>query len=128
MSENLERVTTEEYLQMFCEDTGYTPLTDTWELFSQAELCSLELDPTLQAIRAVFNQLHDKYCHNYKEYTELVIFLNWKIWAWHDQLKLYNKQAEEFIALYNELWAFADNYACDNFVGEELSYFLHTTD
>ena len=47
--------------------------------------------------------------------------LNWKIWE-------HNEHNEEYASLYNELWEEADNYAMEHFKGEDLNYYLSTTD
>ena len=74
------------------------------------------------AIRDTFNRAFNEWKSNYVYLTELVISLNWKIW------EHYEKGNQEIAKVYNELWEQADNYACENLKGEELSFFYRVTD
>ena len=47
--------------------------------------------------------------------------LNHKIWQHY-------QKNETLAALYDTLWREADEWACDNLKGDELSYFYQTTD
>ena len=74
------------------------------------------------AIRDTFNRAFNEWKENYIYLTELVMVLNWKWWA-------HFEDGNESIAkVYDELFGKADMYACDNLNGEELAYFLNTTD
>ena len=74
------------------------------------------------AIRDTFNRAFNEWKSNYVYLTELVISLNWKIW------EHYEKGNQEIAKVYNELWEQADNFACENLKGEELSFFYNVTD
>lgn len=71
----------------------------------------------------------DKYGYNitnewkddYKFFTELTLVLNHKIWQHY-------KSNRELAALYDRLWREADEYAMNNFKGEELDYYYRVTD
>ena len=53
--------------------------------------------------------------------TELVMVLNWKI-AEH-----YRKN-DKLAEMYDELWHKADEWMYDHFDGDDLQYFMRTTD
>lgn len=67
----------------------------------------------------VFQQWHD----DYRYLTDLVIVLNRKLWSHWEK-----DPDSPFIALYNELWAAANDYALDNLKGAKLDYFLKAVD
>ena len=95
--------------------TGYKPITTFYEDFSIADWFGVS------AIRDTFNRAFKHWKGDYKDLTELVMALNWKIWEHYDT-------NEAIARVYNELWEKADQYALDNLKGEELSYFLRTID
>lgn len=74
------------------------------------------------AIKDTFKRAFNEWKSNYVYLTELVITLNFKIW------EHYENGNQELASLYNELWEEADNYACENLKGEELSFFYRVTD
>lgn len=97
------------------EQTGYELKTGLWDDFCLADASG----PS--AIRNTYTKAMKYNKDNYIALTELVMVLNWKIW------QHYKKNT--FIAkLYNELWEKADEYAMNNLKGDELTYFLRTTD
>ena len=75
----------------------------------------------IPAIRDTYNRAFEEWKDNYIYLTELVMVLNWKIWQWYGKI-------EEFAEVYNELWEMADSYAMENLHGEEMNYFIRTTD
>lgn len=74
------------------------------------------------AIQDTYNRAFKEWHTNYKMLTELVIALNQKIW------EHYEKDSQAYAELYNTLWGQADTYALDHLKGEELTYFIDTTD
>lgn len=67
----------------------------------------------------VFQQWHD----DYRYLTDLVIVLNRKLWShWEED------PDSPFTALYNELWAAANDCALDNLKGPQLAYFIEQVD
>lgn len=94
---------------------GYETITSFYLDFSVAEELGSE------AIKSVFNNVFNKYKHDYKYLTELVMVLNWKMYEYCESNCSLGK-------VYGDLWAIADTYACDNLKGAELKYFLRTTD
>jgi hypothetical protein len=95
--------------------TGYKPITTFYEDFSIADAFGE------RAVKDTFNRAFKEWKHNYKYLTELVMALNWKIWEHYEH-------NERLAKLYNDLWEKADQYACENLKGEELSYFYETVD
>ena len=89
------------------EMTGYTPITTYYTDFGIAERFG--------------RKAKQNWGNNVKYFTEIVMVLNWKIWE-------HNEHNEEYVSLYNELWEEADNYAMEHFKGEDLNYYLSTTD
>lgn len=95
---------------------GYNFQTTFWSDFTIAESFGPE------AIIDTFNRAFNEWKSDYIYLTELVLVLNWKLWTF------YESGRQDLAALYDKLWKEADSYAYDNLKGEELSYFLNTTD
>ena len=95
--------------------TGYKPITTFYTDFSIADWFGES------AIRDTFKRAFNGWKNNHKYLTELVMALNWKIWEHYET-------NERYAEVYHELWEKADGWAMDNLKGEELSYFLRTTD
>lgn len=95
--------------------TGYRPFTTFFEDFSIAETFGVD------AVRETYTRAFNEWKNNYKYLTEFVMVLNWK-------MQEHYQHNDTLATLYNELWAKADGWACDNLQGEELNYFYRTTD
>ena len=96
--------------------TGYKPITTFYEDFLIADNFGQA------AIKDTFKRgFETAKFMGYKELTEFVMVLNWKIWEHYET-------NEPLARLYNELWEAADLYATENLKGDELSYFYRTTD
>ena len=96
--------------------TGYEPKTTYWEDFSIADgFGAKEVVDTFDRAFTTDTKSDVEYI------TELVMVLNWKI---H---QFYEKQPK-LAAVYNRLWAKADSWCMDNLKGDDLDYFLKTTD
>lgn len=95
---------------------GYEMKTTFWQDFSIAERFGIS------AIKDTYNRAFNEWKHDYVYLTELVLVLNWKGWAFYDNGKT------EISNVYFELWEQTDNYAYENLEGDELNYFLRTTD
>lgn len=89
--------------------------TTFWSDFSIAEKFGES------AIRDTYKRAFKEWKNNAEYVTELVLVLNWKIWA------LY-KTNEPIARVYNELWAKTNDWCLDNLKGEDLDYFISTTD
>ena len=96
--------------------TGYKPITTFYEDFSIADNFGMA------AVKDTYKRgLESAKFMGYKELTEFVMALNWKIWEHYEN-------NEPLAKLYNDLWEEDDYYACDNLKGEELDYFFQTID
>ena len=95
--------------------TGYKPITTFYEDFSIADNFGEE------AIEDTYNRAFKNWKEDYKYLTELVIVLNWKIWAWYEK-------DYKIAKLYDTLWRKTQDYALKHLTGEELTYYLRTTD
>jgi len=95
---------------------GYETKTTFWEDFSIAERYNLK------AIRDTFNRAFKEWKSNAEYLTELVLVMNWKLWA------KFKVGMMEQAKLYDELWRAANQYALRNLKGKDLEYFLATTD
>ena len=94
---------------------GYTPLTTFWEDFSLADHFGIT------AITDTYERAFREWKGDYQMMTELVMVLNHKIWQHY--------QKNEAIALtYNRLWEKLSNWCMDTFTGEQLDYYMTTTD
>lgn len=74
------------------------------------------------AVKDTFNRAFNEWKNDYRYLTDLVMVTNHKIW------QHYENGNERLARVYDELWRTADNYACTNLKGEELSYFFRVTD
>lgn len=93
---------------------GYETKTTFWDDFTIAEVFGES------AIKATYKRAFKQWRKNYEYLTELVMVLNWKMWAHEEDAHL--------CRLYHDLWANADEYACLNLKDGELEYFYQTTD
>lgn len=59
---------------------------------------------------------------NVQMYTALVLNLNWLIWEHYEAGNM------KLAKLYDELWRKADEWACENFKGEDARYYFQETD
>lgn len=74
------------------------------------------------AIRDTFERSFNDFKADYIMLTELCIILNWKLWEYHE------KNNEDMVILYDELWGKANDYAIENLKGKELDHFYSLTD
>ena len=94
---------------------GYEMTTTFWEDFSIADYFGVG------AVIDTFKRAFNEWKGNYVYLTELVIVLNHKIWQHYET-------RESLARAYQDLWEKADEYACENLKGEELSFFYRITD
>ena len=97
------------------ELTGYQPITTFYMDFSIADRFGIS------AIKDTYRRAFKEWKSNYKYLTELVMVLNWKTWEHYEQ-------DDTKAQLYQDLFETARSYALDNLEGEELSYYIRTTD
>lgn len=98
---------------------GYEPKTTFWGDFGVADVfSSIEPESIYDTYRRAFNGYKDD-----REYgTELAMVLNHKSW------EHYTKGNEKLTKIYAELFSKLDEYILDNWKGEDLNYYLKTTD
>lgn len=97
------------------EMTGYKPITTFYLDFSIADKFGTT------AIQDTYNRAFAEWKTNVKYITELVMVLNWKIFRWFGH-------NDEYAQLYDRLWKEADAWCMENLKGEDLDYFINTTD
>lgn len=95
---------------------NYDFKTTFWQDFTIADSFGVD------AIKDTFKRAFGEWKNDYIYLTELVLVLNWKIWVY------YYLGEEELSRTYNDLWGEADLYATEHLKGDELEYFLRTTD
>ena len=97
------------------ELTGYVPKTTFYTDFSIADQYGTS------AIQDTFELAFNEWKTDVEYLTELVMVLNWKIWRWYEK-------NNDYAELYNKLWQQSDQYCMDNLKGEDLEYYIQTTD
>lgn len=97
------------------ETTGYKPKTTFYLDFSIADKFGLN------AIQDTYNRAFAGWKNNREYITELAMVLNWKIWRWYQEKPDYGK-------LYDKLWKELDAWCMDNLKGDDLDYYIETTD
>lgn len=97
------------------ELTGYTPKTTFWQDFTIADRFGVK------AIKETYNRAFNEWKNNVEYLTELIMVLNWKIYAYYEVNC-------EIAIVYNELWEKSDEYAMKHLKGKNLNYYLRTTD
>lgn len=99
----------------FMASLGYEVKTTFWDDFSIADYYGCD------AVKDTYVRAFNEWKTNVVFFTELVMVLNHKIWA-------YYKSNPKMARVYNTLWQTAGEYALNTFKGEDLEYFLKTTD
>jgi hypothetical protein len=102
-------------LQPFLDMSGYEPKTTFWTDFCIAERFGKE------AIKDTYRRAFLEWQHNIEYLTELVMVLNWKCWQYAETNPL-------IAGLYQDLWEQADNWCGENLKGDDLDYYIRTTD
>lgn len=114
------------------EVSDYRPITNLWDVFRLVEVYSIEtakeekndwVEPMKNLIKVNYISIIENPFNrgSIKIMTELAMVLNWSIFLWW-------KKNEEIGRLYDLLWKQVDCYIMNNFSGEELNYYLRTTD
>lgn len=75
-----------------------------------------------QAIVDTYNRSYECYNKNVKMFTELIMVLNHKLFAWQSYL------INEYVDLYANLYNNAYEYAIKSFKGEDLTYLDYVLD
>ena len=74
------------------------------------------------AVKDTYKRAHDGWKNNVAYYTELVMCLN-------HRLGMHDMDGRDALAkVYNDLYLAAHDFACENFKGDDLRYYLAVTD
>ena len=103
------------FKEIMMEQCGYEVRTTFWDDFSIAEKFGVE------AVKNTYNRVFNEWKTNVEYITELVLVLNWKIWQ-------HNEKNETLALVYNDLWEKCDGWCMENLQGDDMDYFLSTTD
>lgn len=98
------------------ELTGYVPKTTFWSDFSIADRFGA------YAIVDTYTRAFNEWKNDVIYLTELVMVLNHKCWSFYDQNK------NDLSQLYSSLYYKTHDWALDNLKGEDLEYYIRTTD
>ena len=74
------------------------------------------------AIKDTFNRAFKEWKNNVEYITELSIVMNWKCWHWYDHKNMTRSK------LYADFYYKVDNWCKDHLKGDDLKYYLDTTD
>ncbi len=107
----------ENYFEKVMEDSGYERFTT----FS-SDLTIAELTGGEKAIKETFNRVVKDWKDDVKYFTEFTMALNIKAWELHE------RGNDTLTNVYSQLYYNAREVALDTFKGDDLSYFLRTTD
>lgn len=105
------------YEQFLAQFTDWRPTTLYWQRFSIAEKYGKE------EVKRVYNEIFAESKKDYKLLTELVMILNHKSWEHCEDI-----DCSDFCNIYSDLFMTAKEYAENHLEGDELRYFLDTTD
>ena len=97
------------------EETGYKPQFTFYEDFSIADHFGAS------AVRSTYSSAFNGWKDNCQALAELCLALNWKIWEHYEK-------NEKLARVYNELWERIDSWCMENLKGEDMKYYLRTTD
>ena len=98
--------------------TNYEPKTSFWWDFTIAENFGVD------AIKDTYKRAFEEWKDDFVYLTELVMVLNWKMWAWYE----FEEEDEVFMRTYGELWDMTDKYARNTLKGDEMRYYFRTLD
>ena len=103
------------FYEQILADTGYQPKTTFWQDFTIAD----KFGP--DAIKDTYERAFEEWKTDKVYLTELVMVLNWKIWE-------YGEKNPVLAMWYEDLWIKADKWCLDNLKGDDLQYYIQTTD
>lgn len=96
------------------EMTGYKPISTFYEDFSIADRFGT------RAIKSTYKQAFSEWKDDYKMVTELCMVLNWKTWE--------HQSRPDLCDLYCNLFYQLQEWCYSHLKGNELDYFIRTTD
>ena len=95
--------------------TGYEPKTTFYTDFSIADMFGEA------AVKDTYKRAFKEWKRSVEYVTELIMVLNWKIF------EHYGKNVA-LAELYDKLWRESDEWAMENLKGDDLTYYIRTTD
>ena len=95
--------------------TGYQPKTTFYTDFSIADHFGKD------AIVDTYERAFKHWKNNVEYVTELAMALNWKSWE-------HSNDNPNIARLYVDLWRKVDKWCMDNLKGDDIQYYLRTTD
>ena len=96
-------------------ENGYELKTTFWNDFTIADEFGVD------AIKDTYNRAFNEWKHDHIYITELYMVMNWKMFQW------FEKDDSKY-QTYFELYTILDEWCLDNLKGEQLDYFIATTD
>lgn len=96
------------------EMCGYKPITTFYTDFSIADKFGVK------AIKDTWERAFKEWKEDYKYLTELVMVMSWKSFE--------HQNNYEYCKLYSDLYYKGDSYAMKNLKGDEMTYYIKTTD
>ena len=106
----------ERVFERMASECGYTRKTTFFSDLSIAEWYGAA------SVLDTYNNVVKNWFNNKEYFTEFVMSLNWKIWEQNA------RGNEELARVYDELWKKADTLVMEKWTGDDLSYYLQTTD
>ena len=100
------------------EEFGYKANTTFWGDFGVADVF---YDEEPDGIEDTYKRAFEQYKDDRVYGTELAMVLNHKIWEWY-------KKNEDIAKIYDKLWKEVDAYIMENWKGDDLRYYIKTTD
>ena len=111
------------------ELTGYEPKTTFYTDFSIADPFGED------AVQDTYNRAFAEWKTDIEYLTELVMVLNWKSWEHDEKANICDSTCDpraehhsKLSRLYVKLYQEADKWCLDNLKGDDLSYYIRTTD
>lgn len=98
------------------ELTGYEPKTTFYTDFSIADAYGEN------GVKDTYHRAFNEWKHNTEYLTELVMVLNWKSWEHSDRGNF------ALCQLYCDLYEEAHDWCLNNLKGDDLEYYIRTTD
>ena len=98
------------------QEIGYEMKTTFWGDFTVAELLEGE-----KGVKDTYKRAFSGWKDDKVYATEMNMVLNWKSWQWAEK-------NPKLSAVYADLYYKMRDYILDNWKGEELDYYLKTTD
>ena len=98
-----------------CNEIGYKRQTTFYSDLSIAEFYDIG------AVKDTYKRVVNSWLTDVEYFTEFVMCLNWKI---HQHCQ----KNPALARAYNDLWVEADKLAYNTYKGEDLEYYLRTTD